>query len=417
MTDLTLAYHALLQDPAARRVLLALDAAQSGCSRLVGGCVRDAVLGKLAHDVDIATQLEPKTVIDALKGAGIKTVPTGLAHGTITAIVDSRPVEVTTLRRDVATDGRHAEVAFTTDWHEDASRRDFTMNALYCDLHGTLFDPIGTGIDDAHAGVVRFVGDPDLRVSEDYLRILRFFRFHAWYGKGPLDEKGLKACARHLGGMAQLSVERVWMEVKRLLSAPDPRAVLLAMAETGVLAAILPEANGLDALQHNAAVKAGVFIDLDPMQRLMAIAPREPKQIAALTARLKLSNAEGERLLAWAKDQTLIQFDLTEREVHQALYWLGKPLFLDRAWLACAHDFEARHGEHWRAMIALAHDFVAPHFPIKGEDVLGAGARPGPAVGHILGALERWWVEHDFIDDQRALTQRLKALLAAAKSS
>jgi poly(A) polymerase len=412
MTDLT--HHALLQDPAARRVLLALDGVQSGCARLVGGCVRDAVLGKLAHDVDIASQLEPHAVIDALQAAGIKTVPTGLAHGTITAIVNSRPVEVTTLRRDVATDGRHAEVAFTTDWHEDASRRDFTMNALYCDKHGTLFDPTGIGIDDARAGLVRFVGDPDQRVGEDYLRILRFFRFHAWYGKGPLDEKGLKACARHLNGMAKLSVERVWMELKRLLGAPDPRAVLLAMAETGVLAAILPEAKGLEALQHDGAVEGGVFIDLDPMQRLMALLPRDPAQIAALIARLKLSNAEGERLLAWAKDQTAIRFDLSQREVRQALYWMGKPLFLDRAFLALAHDFEARHHEHWQAMIALANEFVAPRFPITGEDVLRAGARPGPAIGQILGALEHWWVEQDFIDDQPALAERLKALVEAA---
>ena len=415
MTDLT--HHALLKDPAAHRVLLALDGVQNGRARLVGGCVRDAVLGKLAHDVDIATQLEPHAVIDALQAAGIKTIPTGLAHGTITAIVDSRPVEVTTLRRDVATDGRHAEVAFTTDWHEDASRRDFTMNALYCDKHGTLFDPTGTGIDDARAGLVRFVGDPDQRVGEDYLRILRFFRFHAWYGKGPLDERGLQACARHVGGMAKLSVERVWMELKRLLGAPDPRAVLLAMADTGVLAAILPEANGLEALQHAVAVKAGVLIDLDPMQRLMALLQREPTQIAALIARLKLSNAEGERLLAWAKDQTMIQFDLSQREVRQALYRMGKPLFLDRVFLACAHDVEAHHKEQWRAMIALAQDFVAPRFPMTGEDVLGAGSRPGPAVGQILGALERWWVEQDFIDDQRALTQRLKALVEEAKSS
>ena len=415
MTDLT--HHALLKDPAARRVLLALDGVQSGCARLVGGCVRDAVLGKLAHDVDIATQLEPHAVIAALQAAGIKTIPTGLAHGTITAIVDSRPVEVTTLRRDVATDGRHAEVAFTTDWHEDASRRDFTMNALYCDIRGTLFDPTGTGIEDARSGLVRFVGDPDQRVSEDYLRILRFFRFHAWYGKGPLDEKGLQACARHVGGMAKLSVERVWMELKRLLGALDPRAVLLAMADTGVLAAILPEAKSLEALQHAVAVKAGVFIDLDPMQRLMALMPREPTQIAALIARLKLSNAEGERLLAWAKDQTLIPFDLSKFQARQALYWLGKPLFLDRAFLAHAHDVEAHHKEQWRAMIELAQDFVTPRFPMTGEDVLGAGSPPGPAVGQILAALERWWVEQDFIDDQRALTQRLKALVEEAKSS
>ncbi|GIU66341.1 CCA tRNA nucleotidyltransferase [Candidatus Phycosocius spiralis] len=406
--------HALLQDPAAQRVLLALDSVQSGCARLVGGCVRDAVLGRHAHDVDIATQLEPQAVIGALQAAGIKTVPTGLAHGTITAIVNSRPVEVTTLRRDVATDGRHAEVAFTTDWHQDASRRDFTMNALYCDMDGTLFDPTGTGIEDARAGRVRFVGDPDLRVREDYLRILRFFRFHAWYGKGPPDENGQNACARHLNGMATLSAERVWMELKRLFGAPDPRSVLVAMIETGVLAAILPEAMGVEALQQTRGDEQCVMIDLDPMQRLMVLLPRNPAQIAAFIARLKLSNAEGERLLAWAKDQTMIQFDFSDREVRQTLYWLGKQLFLDRIFLAWAHDFEVSHSDHWRAMIALAREFVVPRFPVTGQDVLNAGARPDPRIGHILGALERWWVEHDFINDDAALQTKLASLVNQA---
>ncbi|OYU78708.1 MAG: CCA tRNA nucleotidyltransferase [Alphaproteobacteria bacterium PA3] len=413
MTEISLASHALVRNSDAQAVLTALNAAQADCSRLVGGCVRDAVLGKLAHDIDIATQLAPEDVIAALQAAGIKVVPTGLAHGTVTAIPAGKPVEVTTLRTDVATDGRYAEVVFTDDWLADAQRRDLTMNALYCDALGHVFDPVGTGVADAKAGRVRFVGDSETRVTEDYLRILRFFRFHAFYGKGAPDPVALAACAAHRDGMAKLSVERVWMELKRLLAAPDPRVVLSAMAKTGVLAAILPEAEGLDALQHLVEIENSLFLDPEALQRLMALLPRDPTRVAGLVSRLKLSSAEGDRLLAWASDQTGIASYLSAREVRRALYWMGTPLYLDRVRLAWAHDSEPRRTSQWRAMIALSSGFVAPRFPVTGEQVLAAGARPGPAIGHILRELERWWVENDFTEDEMGLVERLKALVQA----
>ncbi len=413
MTEISLASHPLVRHPDAQAVLGALNASKSDCARLVGGCVRDAVLGKLAHDIDIATQLEPEAVMAALKAAGIKVVPTGLAHGTVTAIPAGKPVEVTSLRTDVATDGRHAEVAFTEDWLADAQRRDLTMNALYCDAQGRVFDPIGTGIDDAKAGRVRFVGEAETRVTEDYLRILRFFRFHAFYGKGPLDPVALAACATHRAGMAKLSVERVWMELKRLLAAPDPRLVLAAMAETGVLAAILPEATDLNVLEYLVDIENSLFLEPEPLQRLMALLPRDPTRAAGLVSRLKLSSAEGDRLLAWAGDQTKIQSYLSAREVRRALYWMGAPLYLDRVRLAWAHDPEPRRTSQWRAMIALSSGFVAPRFPITGEQVLAAGARPGPAIGQILRELEHWWVENDFTEDEMGLVERLKALVQA----
>jgi len=413
MTEISLASHALVRNSDAQAVLTALNAVQADCARLVGGCVRDAVLGKLAHDIDIATQLVPEAVIAALQAAGIKVVPTGLAHGTVTAIPAGKPVEVTTLRTDVATDGRYAEVVFTDDWLADAQRRDLTMNALYCDAQGLVFDPIGSGVDDAKAGRVRFVGDAETRVTEDYLRILRFFRFHAFYGNGALDPVALAACAAHPGGIARLSVERVWMELKRLLAAPDPRVVLAAMAETGVLAAILPEAESLEALQHLVEIENSLFLDPEALQRLMALLPRDPTRVAGLVSRLKLSSAEGDRLLAWASDQTGVQSYLSAREVRRALYWMGTPLYLDRVRLAWAHDPEPRRTSQWRAMIALASGFVAPRFPVTGEHVLAAGARPGPAIGLILRELERWWVENDFTEDEMGLVERLKALVQA----
>jgi poly(A) polymerase len=413
MTEISLASHALVRNLDAQAVLTALNAVQADCARLVGGCVRDAVLGKLAHDIDIATQLAPDAVIAALQAAGIKVVPTGLAHGTVTAIPAGKPVEVTTLRTDVATDGRYAEVVFTDDWLADAQRRDLTMNALYCDAQGHVFDPFGTGVVDAKAGRVRFVGDAETRVTEDYLRIMRFFRFHAFYGKGSLDPVALAACAAHQGGIARLSVERVWMELKRLLAAPDPRVALTAMAKTGVLSAILPEAEGLEALQHLVEIENSLFLDPEPLQRLMALLPRDPTRVAGLVSRLKLSGAEGDRLLAWASDQTEIQSYLSAREVRRALYWMGTPLYLDRVRLAWAGDPEPRRTSQWRAMIALSSGFVAPRFPVTGEQVLAAGARPGPAIGHILRELERWWVENDFTEDEMGLVERLKALVQA----
>jgi poly(A) polymerase len=322
-------------------------------------------------------------------------------------------VEVTTLRTDIATDGRYAEVVFTDNWLADAQRRDLTMNALYCDAQGRVFDPVGTGVDDAKAGRVRFVGDPETRVTEDYLRIMRFFRFHAFYGKGGLDPAALAACAAHNGGIARLSVERVWMELKRLLAAPDPRVALTAMAKTGVLSAILPEAEGLETLQHLVEIESSLFLDPEPLQRLMALLPRDPTRVAGLVSRLKLSGAEGDRLLAWASDQTEIQSYLSAREVRRALYWMGTPLYLDRVRLAWAGDPEPRRTSQWRAMIALSSGFVAPRFPVTGEQVLAAGARPGPAIGHILRELERWWVENDFTEDEMGLVERLKALVQA----
>jgi poly(A) polymerase len=413
MTEISLATHPLVRNPDAQAVLTALNSVQADCARLVGGCVRDAVLGKLAHDIDIATQLAPEAVIAALKAAGIKVVATGLAHGTVTAIPAGKPVEVTTLRTDIATDGRYAEVVFTDNWLADAQRRDLTMNALYCDAQGRVFDPVGTGVDDAKTGRVRFVGDPETRVTEDYLRIMRFFRFHAFYGKGGLDPAALAACAAHNGGIARLSVERVWMELKRLLAAPDPRVALTAMAKTGVLSAILPEGEGLEALQHLVEIENSLFLDPEPLQRLMALLPRDPTRVAGLVSRLKLSGAEGDRLLAWASHQTEIQSYLSAREVRRALYWMGTPLYLDRVRLAWAGDPEPRRTSQWRAMIALSSGFVAPRFPVTGEQVLAAGARPGPAIGHILRELERWWVENDFTEDEMGLVERLKALVQA----
>jgi poly(A) polymerase len=401
----------LLANPALKQVWAALDVAQPGATRLVGGCVRDALLGITPIDVDLATQLLPEQVIATCQTQGIRTIPTGMAHGTITAIVDGKSFEITTLRKDIATDGRHAQVAFTDDWHADAMRRDFTMNALYLDADGIIHDPTEQGVADAKAGRVVFVGDPDQRILEDHLRILRFFRFSARFEKRSIDGDALAACGRHANAIANLSVERVWGELKRILATPDPRSALKAMATSGVLAAVLPEAKGLIDFNNLVAIETSAFLDVDPMQRLMALLPRDTAIVSALSARLKLSNTEMDRLTAWANDQTKLVSYLSAREVRAALYWMGNGLYLDRVRLAWASDPEPRRTTQWRTMIAFEGGFVAPKFPVGGNQVIAAGARPGPAVGAILAEVERWWVENDFIDDELSVIERLKAVV------
>ncbi|MFP5469121.1 MAG: CCA tRNA nucleotidyltransferase, partial [Alphaproteobacteria bacterium] len=259
-----------IMDPDVVRVMQALLAGAGVEARYVGGAVRDTVRGAMQYgmkvDVDIATTATPEKVIELLNAAGLRAVPTGIDHGTVTAVSNHRPVEITTLRHDVNTDGRRAEVAYTTDWAADAARRDFTMNAIYADMDGVLFDPLG-GLADAKAGLVRFVGDPDARIQEDYLRILRFFRFYAWCGKGEMDRNGLQACARHMTGLTKLSPERIAKELLKLISASNPMPALRQMAASGILTAVLPEACNLERLNALIEIDAMTFFEVDPILR------------------------------------------------------------------------------------------------------------------------------------------------------
>ena len=281
-----------MKRPATQAVMAALAAKGGpGCARFVGGCVRNALIGHPVDDIDIATTLQPEAVVMAIKTAGLKAVPTGMAHGTVTAISGGQPHEITTLRRDVSTDGRNATVAFTTDWAEDAGRRDFRLNALYAAPDGEVFDPTGQGIEDALAGRIVFVGEPETRIREDYLRILRFFRFHAWYGRGPADAAGLKACARLKDGMARLSAERVSKELLKLLAAPDPAPAVRLMAESGVLDRVLPDHAGLTLFESM------THISDDPLLRLSALLPADADRVRASARALRLSNAQKERLV------------------------------------------------------------------------------------------------------------------------
>jgi tRNA nucleotidyltransferase/poly(A) polymerase len=388
-------------------VLGALDA-EDGATRIVGGAVRNALFDEPVRDIDLATVFVPAEVIKRAKAAGLKTAPTGIDHGTVTVIAEGTPFEVTTLRADVETDGRRAVVAFTKDWLEDARRRDFTINALYCDGQGTIFDPLG-GLTDVAARRVRFIGNADERISEDYLRILRFFRFFAWYGHGRPDPGGLKAVTRLKDGLAGLSAERVWAELKRLLAAPDPARALLWMRTTEIIQRVLPESWGIDAIHRLMAAERTEGWPADPLLRLEAMLPTDAGKVRALAKRLKLSRAEAKRLNAWAKapdaDPALVETALAA-----ILYRQGAEAVRDRLAHAFAREAEAGNradAAALRKQIVFADDWQKPVFPLKGKDLLAAGMKAGPAVGKRLKALEEAWVESGFTGDQQALLDQL----------
>lgn len=387
-----------------------------GCARFVGGCVRNAVMGRTEEpseeapwptDIDIATTLTPDRTVSALERAGLKAVPTGLKHGTVTGVSGKRPFEITTLRRDVETDGRHAEVAFTESWAEDAARRDFRLNALYADRSGAVFDPTGEGLADARAGRVVFVGDPAARIAEDYLRILRFFRFFAWYGRGEPDAEGLAACARLKAGMAQLSAERVQAELMKLLAAPTPRPALNRMEKAGVLAQVLPEATDTS-LFHKLATLSD-----DPVQLLASLLPPEAAVAREAAGRLRLPNAVRDRLIGAALDGPPVTppvgLDMTEREARAAIYRIGWQAFRDRLTLDWAR--EPWREEDFDRLFALE-DWTPPRLPVGGREVEALGVAAGPRTGEILKAFEAGWIADDFPDDGH--DARLKALVEGA---
>ena len=376
-----------LTDPALTAVLDALPHA-----RLVGGAVRDALAGKPVADIDLATPDLPDETIRRLQNAGLRAVPTGLGHGTVTAVSGHRGFEVTTLRRDVDTDGRHAVVEFTADWRADAARRDFTINALSMTRDGAVFDYFG-GIADLRAGRVRFVGDPATRIAEDYLRIPRFFRFHARFGAGDPDEAALAAIRQGIAGLSRLSAERVWSELKRILSSPDPCRAIALMHELGVLEAVLPE--GADPQRLNRLVAAGA--PDDPLLRLAALLAGDPH---ALAARLRLSTAEADRLAAM-RDCTAPPPDADDATLRRLLADTPKDIVMSAIWLAGGD----------RVLRDRVQAITPPVFPLQGRDLRRAGVPPGPALGILLRDVRQWWHDGGCIADAEACRAELARLI------
>lgn len=407
MTKLEPTKNPWMISPETRAVMDAL-----GEARFVGGVVRNSLMGREVSDIDIATPLTPDEVTKRLEAAKLKAVPTGVEHGTITAISNGRPYEVTTLRRDVSTDGRRAVVTFTTDWAEDAQRRDFTMNALYADATGEVFDTVG-GVADLKAGRVRFVGDPVTRIREDFLRILRLFRFHAWYGKGEIDKPALQACAAEKAGLRQLSGERIAKEMLKLLAAEDPVPVLRSMAATGILSEVLPGELNIVRLERLVAIDGTNFFQPDAILRLAALLPDRAAAAHEITDRWKLSNADRDRLADIAGNTDKIVSYLSIKEVRKLLYKLGTARFKDRVSLKWAEDPKETNFVQWRALLAMADAWQRPKFPLDGGNVMAAGVPQGPLIGKILAEVEEWWIDSDFIDDEFSLAERLKAVVQA----
>jgi poly(A) polymerase len=406
--------------PETQAVLAALSA-DGAEPRFVGGCVRDAVAGRPVKDVDLATPDPPERVTAMLERAGIKAVPTGLEHGTVTAVSGGRPFEVTTLRVDVETYGRRARVAYTDDWQADAARRDLTINALSCAPDGTLYDPFG-GLGDLRDGRVRFIGDPRQRIREDYLRLLRFFRFHAHYGKGGPDPEGLAAATELAAEATDLSGERVRDELLKLLAADDPLPVLELMHAHGVLRSFLPETAGMAALAGLLTVEPDDDAP-DSLRRLAAVLEPDLNAAEAVAKRLRLSRAERERLgqllSSGGPPDAAVRVGMPETRLRVALYRLGPEaardgLLLD--WARRPEDARSKLREDLQSGLAVMAAWRPMRFPLQGRDAVALGIQPGPGLGALLAEIEAWWIAEDFQPDRQACLARLKNLAADAAS-
>lgn len=396
-----------MEESGTQAVLAAL-AAGGAAALFVGGAVRDALLGQAIGDIDLATPAPPERVTALLQERDIKVVPTGFAHGTVTAVVPPRHFEITSLRHDVETYGRRARVAFGADWAADAARRDFTMNAIFLAPDGTLYDPVG-GLADLRAGRVRFVGDPAARIAEDVLRLLRYYRFEARFGSAGGDAAARAACRAAAPLLPNLSAERVAQEVLRLLAAQNPVPALRMMQEDGVLAVILPEAHRIDRLERLPARES----EPDALLRLAALVDADAAGMTRMAERLRLSNAARDRIQGLAAPWPLDP-QADRRGLRQALYRLGAGRSRDLALLLAAEGRISR-GRLAR-FIELARTWTPPDFPLSGRDALALGIPPGPRVGHLLAAVREWWEADDFAADRTRCLARLKKIAAAGEA-
>lgn len=416
-------FDALLRQPGLAAVFDAIG--QDGDDIwLVGGCVRNAVLREPLGDLDLATQATPDSVMARAKKTGLKAIPTGIDHGTVTLISDGVPFEVTSLRKDVETDGRRAVVAFTRDLAEDAARRDFTMNALYVDRSGDLHDPLA-GLADLEARRVRFIGEACERITEDYLRTLRYFRFYGWYGHGAPDRDAVRAIVSTKAGLATLSAERVWSELKKLLAAPNITRSLLWMRQTGVYQIVLPESGDMDGFARFMRVEQACDLAVDPMLRLLALLPlftsemEAEDRLVALGGRLKLSGAERARLIAARAAYAGLSLDVLDddKALRAACYTLGKQALCDGLVLKLTHSLDvdpeadlpaAKTEALGKALDVLTH-WTPPKLPVSGKDMVARGIPAGPQVGEALKIMEGAWVASDFAMDRDALLAVMKS--------
>jgi poly(A) polymerase len=370
-------------------------------ARVVGGAVRNALLKVPTGDIDIATSALPNEVIRRAKAAGIKSVPTGIEHGTVTLVVDAQPFEVTTLREDIETFGRRAKVAFGRDWARDAERRDFTINGMSVDARGVVHDYVG-GLADIAARRVRFIGDPDQRIAEDYLRILRFFRIHAAYGSGEPDRSGYLACIAGRAGLAALSAERVRMEMLKLMVAEGAAGAVAAMSEGGLLLPVLGGVAYTGPFSAMIAAERLLGLKPDPVRRLGALAVAVTEDARRLSTRLRLTNAETRALDSMGHRWWRLA-GMDEARARRRLYRLGADRYRDRLMLAWARAGEDNGSAHWQELATLPERWSAPKFPLKAADFVARGIAEGPSLGQVLALAEDAWLAADFPLDETAL--------------
>lgn len=370
-------------------------------ARVVGGAVRNALLNLPIGDIDIATTALPEEVNRRARASGIKSVPTGIDHGTVTLVIDSHPLEVTTLREDTETFGRKAKVAFGRDWARDAERRDFTINGLSVDAEGRVHDYVG-GLEDIAARRVRFIGDPNQRIAEDYLRILRFFRIHAAYGAGPPDRPGYLACISGRAGLAALSAERVRMEMLKLMVADGAAVAIAAMVEGGLLLPIFGGIAYAGPFAAMIAIERALNLAPDPVRRLGALAVAVTEDARRLSLRMRLTNAETKTLDSMGHRWWRLAA-MDEATARRRLYRLGEASYRDRLLLAWARSGDDSDAASWRELATLPERWVAPKFPLKAADFLARGVAQGPLLGQVLGSAEDAWLAANFPLDEAAL--------------
>ena len=381
---------------------------------VVGGAIRDALLNREITDIDFATPLEPKTITEILNKENIKFIDVGINHGTVTAIINERKFEITTFRNDIFTDGRHAQVSFSNSLEEDALRRDFTINAMYLDKSGNLIDPTD-GKKDLENRVVRFIGSPDERIKEDYLRILRYFRFLALFGDISPDAEVMKTIKANLDKLSVVSKERQWNELKSILSLTAPNNAISAMSEIGLLDDYFNGIGINDAFVNLIEIESKISFSIDPILRLSTLIENSLDKANTIIKKLPLSKSESTDLLKLCTLNKKVVSYMSMKEVRYLLYLLGRDGFQKQILVNWAKDANNKNEVNWRSLYEVAQSWEKPSFALTAKDVINMGISQGPMVGDILKEVEDWWAENDFIDDKFSLIERLKAIVQSKK--
>ena len=381
---------------------------------VVGGAIRDALLNREITDIDFATPLEPKTITEILNKENIKFIDVGINHGTVTAIINERKFEITTFRNDIFTDGRHAQVSFSNSLEEDALRRDFTINAMYLDKGGNLIDP-KDGKTDLENRVVRFIGNPDERIKEDYLRILRYFRFLALFGDISPDAEVMKTIKANLDKLSVVSKERQWNELKLILTLTAPNNAISAMSEIGLLDDYFNGIGINDAFVNLIEIESKISFSIDPILRLSTLIENSLDKANTIIKKLPLSKSESTDLLKLCTLNKKVVSYMSMKEVRYLLYLLGRDGFQKQILVTWAKDANNKNEVNWRSLYEVAQSWEKPSFALTAKDVINMGISQGPMVGDILKEVEDWWAENDFIDDKFSLIERLKAIVQSKK--